>query len=720
MKKILIISIILIAILSCSAVSAQENSTDILDITQIQDLSEEIQTENTNDKILTDEISNEILTENVTKEVLKESDKTPKIPVNEYLHSDIPDYPTFIGLHNTNISGYDRIEFYIDNIYYCDYWVADGVGTPFHPELYDYGEHIITTKYCYNDNTSVSINTTFRVVDLKIDIPNKIYANAPYYIYNPNYINWYFSTNMTGNITVYINGSEYEKKDINNKSNIIYLNDLECGVYEIKVVYTGDENHPEKTKTEIMNVDYSMRISANSDPENYYYNATVYLPKDVNNTPIATFEGKTYTFDKIESSQLKSESMFNLGMNLSELPTGRYYINITYPGDDKYPQKTFTKIIYILKLPTIDSVNVTVEYGMPIILPYILENESWVTYYYLYSNLMGDLYEYDGALNYVLDSTEIGVREFTQKITFSLTQGGPSKIITYKITIIKAPTNVTANVNNITYSEIATINITGSIDGTAIVKIYENNTKTTNITKNTTTSVTFENIPAGTYNVSVILKPTENNHYNESTYNTEFTVFKKQATIYIENDEKIVEGNTLTVNITVPNATGKIKVNGKEANLFNSKTSVKLSNLTLGNNTITVEYEGDDNNINATATAYVTVIAKEKPKIITITVDGVPYSVELVNDTGIIITNKTEPKKTSQLSDIVIGDDQSISIVLKDSDGNIIAEAPITSTVNGAVQNITTDKDGKFTVKGENGAVITINYAGDANITSCS
>ena len=487
MKKILIISIILIAILSCSAVSAQENSTDILDITQIQDLSEEIQTENTNDKILTDEISNEILTENVTKEVLKESDKTPKIPVNEYLHSDIPDYPTFIGLHNTNISGYDRIEFYIDNIYYCDYWVADGVGTPFHPELYDYGEHIITTKYCYNDNTSVSINTTFRVVDLKIDIPNKIYANAPYYIYNPNYINWYFSTNMTGNITVYINGSEYEKKDINNKSNIIYLNDLECGVYEIKVVYTGDENHPEKTKTEIMNVDYSMRISANSDPENYYYNATVYLPKDVNNTPIATFEGKTYTFDKIESSQLKSESMFNLGMNLSELPTGRYYINITYPGDDKYPQKTFTKIIYILKLPTIDSVNVTVEYGMPIILPYILENESWVTYYYLYSNLMGDLYEYDGALNYVLDSTEIGVREFTQKITFSLTQGGPSKIITYKITIIKAPTNVTANVNNITYSEIATINITGSIDGTAIVKIYENNTKTTNITKNTTT-----------------------------------------------------------------------------------------------------------------------------------------------------------------------------------------------------------------------------------------
>ena len=55
--------------------------------------------------------------------------------------------------------------------------------------------------------------------------------------------------------------------------------------------------------------------------------------------------------------------------------------------------------------------------------------------------------------------------------------------------------------------------------------------------------------------------------------------------------------------------------------------------------------------------------------------------------------------------------------MLKDGDGNIIASAPITYTVNGAVQFTTTDNDGKFTVKGEDGALITINYAGDANIT---
>ena len=103
----------------------------------------------------------------------------------------------------------------------------------------------------------------------------------------------------------------------------------------------------------------------------------------------------------------------------------------------------------------------------------------------------------------------------------------------------------------------------------------------------------------------------------------------------------------------------------------------------------------------------------------TVVVDGVVYPIEYVNGTATVETNKTEPviPKSSEFSEITISDDQSISIVLKDGDGNVIADAPIAYSVNGVVQTTTTDKDGKFTVKGENGAVITINYAGNLNIT---
>ena len=69
--------------------------------------------------------------------------------------------------------------------------------------------------------------------------------------------------------------------------------------------------------------------------------------------------------------------------------------------------------------------------------------------------------------------------------------------------------------------------------------------------------------------------------------------------------------------------------------------------------------------------------------------------------------------KASEFSEITISDTQSISIVLKDADGNIIANAPITYTVNGVENATTTDNDGRFVIQGENGALITINYAGN-------
>ena len=103
----------------------------------------------------------------------------------------------------------------------------------------------------------------------------------------------------------------------------------------------------------------------------------------------------------------------------------------------------------------------------------------------------------------------------------------------------------------------------------------------------------------------------------------------------------------------------------------------------------------------------------------TVVVDGVEYPIEYVNGTATVETNKTAPvvPKSSEFSEITISDDLTISIVLKDSEGNVIVEAPITYAVNGAVNTTVTANDGKFTVKGENGALITINYAGDANIT---
>ena len=700
MKKILIISLLLIVILSFSSVSAQENSTDTADIAQTPDI---------NDKILIEDANKEILTENVSEEVPDDASSHSVYAGYEYI-AGFEEIQSYISISDSDIQKYDRVELYIDNNYYTDYYIVDFMGTPFDPQNYDIGEHVVTAKYCWGNN-SFSVNTTFRVVELQISIPDEIEIN------NLESVAVTASSWVTGNITVYVNGSEYKKAELTEidsgmfhyREAIIYLNDFECGIYEIKVVYSGDETHPETSQTKIINATYRMYFTQSVvDNINYYYNASVVLPKDINNTPVVIFEGKTYTMDKIYPTY----SIFRISLNLSEVPTGKYYINITYPGDNKYPQQTITEEIIVKKLLKIE--NITVEYGMPIIVNLTSKDAPEIYYHGVYDGL----YERSsGSIIKIEPRIDLGDGEFVYNnignYSFNILLTELDKVITCPVTIIPASTNITSNVEDITYTEIATINITGTAYGKAIVKIDENNTKTISITKNTNTPVTFENIPAGKHNITVTLKPTSSN-YNESTYTTEFTVFKKQPSIDIVSEEKIIEGNTLIVNVTVPNATGKIRVNEKETYLINGKASIELSDLILGDNTITVIYNGDDNNLNATSTKHVTVLDKDKPKNVTVIVDGKKHIAELVNDTIVI---NTEPKKASQFADIVIIDDQTISFVLKDEDGKSIANAPIKYTVNGKANTVNTNKNGEFVIAGENCALITINYAGNENIT---
>ena len=66
----------------------------------------------------------------------------------------------------------------------------------------------------------------------------------------------------------------------------------------------------------------------------------------------------------------------------------------------------------------------------------------------------------------------------------------------------------------------------------------------------------------------------------------------------------------------------------------------------------------------------------------------------------------------SEFSDITIGDDLTIYVVLKDEYGNVIANAPINYMVNGTAGTTITDADGSFTVKAVSGAEVDIFYAG--------
>ena len=297
--------------------------------------------------------------------------------------------------------------------------------------------------------------------------------------------------------------------------------------------------------------------------------------------------------------------------------------------------------------------------------------------------------------------------------------------------------------DEITVGEDAVIDISLSVLATGNVTVAVADEKYDLELNKGKASLKISDLKAGNYDVNVTFNGDKK--FIKQAKTVQLVVSKEQTVMDVE----ITGKDTLTVNVNVAGATGKVKVNGKEADLVNGKASVELSDLSDGYNAIAVDYDGDATHDKANATVGVFVMVKEDNNA-TITVDGVDYPVELVNGTAVIDTNKTEPegnitvvvdgvsypaelvngtavintgktepviKKASELSEITIGDDQTVSFVLNDEDGKAIASAPIAYAVNGKASTLNTDASGKFTIKGENGAVITIKYAGNDNIT---
>ncbi len=70
----------------------------------------------------------------------------------------------------------------------------------------------------------------------------------------------------------------------------------------------------------------------------------------------------------------------------------------------------------------------------------------------------------------------------------------------------------------------------------------------------------------------------------------------------------------------------------------------------------------------------------------------------------------------SEFTDIVVGDDLNISFVLKDENGNVISNAPITYLINGTANTTVTAADGSFVIPVADGVKIDIQYAGNETV----
>ena len=316
MKKLFLICAILITILSISAVSAEDNTTDTIEIA--------------ND---TTEIS------------IDEPTTSQKRDLNPTIHyvDEAAKYAVLNDYYYLSIDGIDGIDYYSNVEIYVD-GEHHGYYNSFYemwPTTFSLGEHVITAKFNGNAKYNpFTVNHTFNVVKVAINIPKEITENQDSIMVR-------IADDATGSVTVYVNNTKYKtvkfKPDEYYCSNYISLKGLKFGTYDIKVVYSGDKKYPKTTKTQRVNVSYGL--------EAYLYRAyyknnesgEIYLPKDAKNVPTAKCGDLILNVTKANLDEYYKTFL----IDYADLEPGIHEIEITYPGDSKYPSKTITKSVEI-------------------------------------------------------------------------------------------------------------------------------------------------------------------------------------------------------------------------------------------------------------------------------------------------------------------------------------------------------------------------------------
>ena len=513
---------------------------------------------------------------------------------------------------------------------------------------------------------SKTINLTINKANSSIDIQDKEFAYAAEAAINA------VTINSTGDVIATLTDENNTEIAVTVSGDSITLPKLNAGKYTLTVTTNPDENHNNVTKTATITINKATpsmnviiepveNITTKDD-----VTLTISLPSDATGDVVVKINGK-----KVDS--ISANETITIDLNNQ---AGDYVVDVTYSGDKNYESDMATKEYAVSKSETsITAKQIDFEEGNASKIEVTVQDvESGIVLVDVAGKkFYGDIdsgkatitLEGVSAGNYTANVKFFGDDKYNQATTITDVKVSEDKIITeLKEQLEEAQDNATQLFNNLTDAN-------GKVDDLT-AQLNESQANATKLAEDLVdANVKVDDLTA---------------QLNESQVNA-----SKLA-------EDLVDAN--------------VKVDDLTAQLNESQVNASKLSEDLADANQTIEdllKQLEEAKANATNTTV--------PE--TVVVDGVEYPIEYVNGTATVETNKTEPvvPKSSEFSEITINDDLTISIVLKDSDGNVIASAPITYIVNGAVQFTTTDNDGKFTVKGEDGALIIINYAGDANIT---
>jgi len=406
----------------------------------------------------------------------------------------------------------------------------------------------------------------------------------------------------TGNVTVYVGGKEFNATVENGKA-VVTVDNVSAGVHTIAVEYTGDSNYSGNYTVANMTVE-----KAKSDLE--------IIVVDHGNGTVVVVVGDNATGNvtvKIGDKEFNTTVVDGVAVvNITDVVPGNHTVEVIYSGDDSHTNATVEANITAPKYDT--GMNVTVgeaKEGEPIVITVELPVGATgnITVYVGGENHTGVIDPVTGKAVVTVDNVSAG--DHTIAVEYTGDSNYSANYTVANMTVEKAKSDseiIVVDYGNGTVVVVVGDNATGNVT----IKVGDKEFNGTVV--DGTAVITVEDITPGIHDVEVIYSG-DDSHTN-ATVEANITAPKYDAGMNVTVGEA-KEGEPIVITVELPgDATGNVTVyvGGKEFNatVEDGKAVVTVDNVSAGDHTIAVVYDGDSNYSGNYTVANMTV---EKSKI---------------------------------------------------------------------------------------------------------
>ncbi len=565
------------------------------------------------------------------------------------------------------------------------------------------------------------------------------------------------NSDSSGTVTVSVDGIS-ASGNISNGKATVNIHGLTSGVKNALITYDGDSKYNLAIISKNFNVNKitpDIDVKVNDINVGDEAEIEITLNSDASGSVIVSVD------EKSNSSSILNG---NGKVIISNLAYGKKSASIRYLGDEKYLPISIVKEFNVNRIEpsiTVDSDNINV--GDIAVFSINLNSDASGTVSVIVDGKFN-------STNLAAGSAKINIAGLTGgNKTAVISYMGNAKYlpanVTCDISVNKIKPEISANIDDINVGDNAEIDISINPDasGSVIVSI-DGKTATADVL-NGKAKVILSNLSSGIKSASVIYSGDDK--YCDGTINESFNVNK--LTPYISASAFDINAGEIAVfSISLnSDASGIVSLNigGKtySSKLTEGIAKISVEGLTSGIKKATIDYEGDDKYLPVNTSCDISVNKLDSQIFINVDddvvvnipgadgnvfviVDTAETSLPLVNGSvtvpldnmasgnhSVVViylgddshspahnaTTFSIPEKVvekplvTEFTDITVSNDLSMSAVLVDENGDVIANAPINYTVGGESGSVVTDSNGLFTVKSKNGVLMTVVYAGD-------